>query len=178
AAVGSVIDNKRVVELPLNGRNIAGLAVLTPGVQYGIRMGLDGQGSGTYPIPGATVAISANGQREVNQQVTLDGVIATEPRINTMALSPSIDPVQEFKVQTSSYSAEYGQNNGAIVQIALKSGTNKLHGTLYEFVRNDAFDAKDYFLNFQVPAGTRLSPKNRLRRNQFGAFSSGPVFLP
>jgi hypothetical protein len=178
AAVGNVIDNKRIVELPLNGRNIAGLAVLVPGVQFGIRMGLDGQGAGGYPIPGATVAISANGQREVNQQITLDGVIATEPRINTMVFSPSIDAIEEFKVQTSSYSAEYGQNNGAIVQIALKSGTNQLHGTFYEFVRNDAFDAKDYFLNFQVPPGTRLSPKNRLRRNQFGAFAGGPVLLP
>ena len=178
AAVGSVIDNKRVVELPLNGRNIAALAVLTPGVQFGVRMGLDGQGTGSFPIPGSIVAISANGQREVNQQITLDGVIATEPRINTMVFSPSIDAIEEFKVQTSSYSAEYGQNNGAIIQIALKSGTNRFHGTAYEFLRNDAFDAKDYFLNFQVPAGTRLSPKNRLRRNQYGAFLSGPVKLP
>ncbi len=178
AAVGGVIDNKRVVELPLNGRNVAGLAVLVPGVQFGIRMGLDGQGAGTFPIPGSVVAVSANGQREVNQQITLDGVIATEPRINTMVFSPSIDAIEEFKVQTSSYSAEYGQNNGAIVQIALKTGTNRLRGTLYEFVRNDAFDAKDYFLNFQVPAGTRLAPKNRLRRNQFGVFTSGPVYAP
>ncbi len=178
AAVGSVIDNKRVVELPLNGRNVAGLAVLTPGVQFGIRMGLDGQGGGTFPIPGSVVAVSANGQREVNQQVTLDGVIATEPRINTMVFSPSIDAIEEFKVQTSSYSAEYGQNNGAIVQIALKSGTNRLRGTLYEFVRNDVFDASDYFLNFQLPATAQRSPKNRLRRNQFGVFTSGPVYLP
>jgi carboxypeptidase family protein len=178
AAVGQVIDNKRVVELPLNGRNIGGLAVLTPGVQFGIRMGLDGLGASGFPIPGAMVAVSANGQREVNQQVTLDGVIATEPRINTMVFSPSIDAIEEFKVQTSSYSAEYGQNNGAIIQVVLKSGTNRLRGTLYEFLRNEVFDAKDYFLNFQVPAGTRLQHKNRLRRNQFGVFSSGPVYLP
>ncbi len=178
AAVGSVIDNKRVVELPLNGRNIASLAVLTPGVQYGVRMGLDGSGAGSFPIPGSIVAISANGQREVNQQITLDGVIATEPRINTMVFSPSIDAIEEFKVQTSSYSAEYGQNNGAIIQIALKSGTNRFRGTLYEFLRNDAFDASDYFLNFQLPANARLAPKNRLRRNQYGAFVSGPVYLP
>ncbi len=104
AAVGGNIDNKRVVELPLNGRNVATLAVLVPGVQFGIRMGLDG--SGGFPIPGNGVAISANGQREVNQQVTLDGVIATEPRVNTAAFSPSIDALEEFKVQTSSYSAE------------------------------------------------------------------------
>jgi hypothetical protein len=178
AAVGNVIDNKRVVELPLNGRNVAGLAVLVPGVQFGIRMGLDGQGASGFPIPGSIVAISANGQREVNQQITLDGVIATEPRINTMVFTPSIDAIEEFKVQTSSYSAEYGQNNGAIIQIALKSGTNRFRGTVYEFVRNDAFDASDYFLNFQLPPGAARSPKNRLRRNQFGIFTSGPVHVP
>jgi hypothetical protein len=176
AAVGGNIDNKRVVELPLNGRNVATLAVLIPGVQFGIRMGLDG--SGGFPIPGNGVAISANGQREVNQQVTLDGVIATEPRVNTAAFSPSIDALEEFRVQTSSYSAEYGQNSGAIMQMVVKSGTNHLHGTFYEFLRNDKFAARDYFLNFQVPAGTRLSPKNVLRRNQFGVFVAGPVMLP
>lgn len=169
AAVGQVIDNKRVVELPLNGRNIAGLAVLTPGVQYGVRMGFDGAGTGAFPIPGSLVAVSANGQREVNQQVTLDGVIATEPRVNTMVFSPSIDAIEEFKVQTSSYSAEYGQNNGAIVQVAMKTGTNKLRGTVYEFNRDSKLAARDYFL---APG----AKKNVIRRNQFGAFVSGPVF--
>jgi len=167
AAVGQVIDNKRVVELPLNGRNIGSLAVLTPGVQYGQRVGFDGAGG--FPIPGNTVAVSANGQREINQQITLDGVIATEPRVNTMVFTPSIDAIEEFKVQTSSYSAEYGQNNGAIVQIAMKSGTNNLHGSAYEFLRNDRFAARDYFLS-------PTAPKNVLRRNQFGVFVSGPVF--
>ena len=168
AAVGQVIDNKRVVELPINGRNIASLAVLTPGVQYGVRMGYDGAGTGAYPIPGSLVAVSANGQREVNQQVTLDGVIATEPRVNTMVFSPSIDAIEEFKVQTSSYSAEYGQNNGAIVQVAMKSGTNQFHGTVYEFYRDSALSARDYFL---APG----AKKNRIHRNQFGAFASGPA---
>lgn len=176
AAVGGNIDNKRVVELPLNGRNVATLAVLVPGVQFGIRMGLDG--SGGFPIPGNGVAISANGQREVNQQVTLDGVIATEPRVNTAAFSPSIDALEEFKVQTSSYSAEYGQNNGAIMQMVVKAGTNNLHGTFWEFLRNDKLAAKDYFLNFQLPPGAREGSKSVLRRNQFGAFVSGPVILP
>src|SRR5262249_29381422 len=69
-------------------------------------------------------------------------------------------------------------NNGANVQVALKSGTNEFHGTLYEFLRNDAADAKDYFLNFQLPAGTPLQPKNRLRRNQFGTDLAGPAMLP
>src|SRR5262249_55337505 len=180
AAVGQVIENKRVVELPLNGRNLGSLAVLTAGVQYGARYGVTdtGNAAGGQPIPGRIVSVSANGQRDTNQRITLDGVKATDPVDNAMNFSPSIDAIEEFKVQTSSYSAEYGMNNGAIVQVAFKSGTNQFHGTFYEFVRNDAMDASDYFLNFQVPAGTPLTPKNRLRRNQFGAFLSGPVRLP
>jgi hypothetical protein len=176
SSVGSVIDNRRVIELPLNGRNIATLAVLVPGVQFGVRMGLDG--SGGFPIPGNGVAVSANGQREVNQQVTLDGVIATEPRVNTAAFSPSIDALEEFKVQTSSYSAEYGQNSGAIIQMVVKAGTNRFRGTFWEFLRNDKLAAKDYFLNFQQPAGSRQAQKNVLRRNQFGTFLGGPVLIP
>jgi outer membrane receptor protein involved in Fe transport len=92
--------------------------------------------------------------------------------------NPSIDAIEEVKVQTGSYSAEYGQNNGANVQIALKSGTNEFHGTFYEFLRNDNLDARDYFLNFQVPPGTPLRDKNALRRNQFGTWLAGPVMLP
>ncbi len=176
ASVGQVIDNKRVVELPLNGRNIATLAVLTPGVQFGLRQGLDG--SAGSPIPGRSVALTANGQRENNQQISLDGVTAANSRVNVMIFTPSIDAIEEFKVQTSSYSAEYGQNNGAIVQIALKAGTNRFHGTFFEFLRHDKLAARDYFLNFQLPAGARQSEKNRLRRNQFGAFLSGPVLIP
>jgi hypothetical protein len=179
-AVGQVIENKRVVELPLNGRNLGSLAVLTAGVQYGARYGVTdtGNAAGGQPIPGRIVSVSANGQRDTNQRITLDGVKATDPVDNAMNFSPSIDAIEEFKVQTSSYSAEYGMNNGAVVQVAFKSGTNKFHGTFYEFLRNDSMDAKDYFLNFQTPAGTPLTPKNRLRRNQFGVFLSGPVRLP
>ncbi len=176
ASVGGLIENRRVVELPLNGRNLAGLAVLVPGVQYGIRQGYDGTDG--YPIPGGLVAVSANGQREVNQQITLDGVVATEGRVNTMVFSPSIDAIEELKVLTSSYSAEYGQNNGAIVQVSMKSGTNRFRGTLYDFLRNDIFSAKNYFLNFQLPATAIRTPKSVLRRNQFGSFVSGPLYLP
>jgi hypothetical protein len=176
AAVGQVIDNKRIVELPLNGRNIATLAVLTPGVQFGLRQGLDG--SAGSPIPGRSVALTANGQRENNQQISLDGVTAANSRVNVMIFTPSIDAIEEFKVQTSSYSAEYGQNNGAVVQIAMKSGTNQLRGTFYEFLRNDKLAAENYFLNFQLPPGTQRADKNRLRRNQYGVFAGGPVLLP
>ena len=150
AAVGQVIDNKRIIELPLNGRNISALAVLTAGVQFGSqRSGENGSGG---QIPGRMVAVSANGQRPVGSQITIDGVIITGSQNNMVAFTPSIDAVEEFKVQTSSYSAEYGQSSGAVVQIAMKSGTNQFHGTVFEFLRNDKLAAKDYFLNFQLPA--------------------------
>ena len=180
AAVGQVIENKRVVELPLNGRNIGALAVLTAGVQFGARYGVTdtGNASGGQPIPGRFVSVSANGQRDTNQRITLDGVKATDPVDNAMNFTPSIDAIEEFKVQTGSYSAEYGMNSGAVVQVAFKSGTNQFHGTFYEFLRNDSMDASDYFLNFQLPAGTPRTSKNRLRRDQFGAFLSGPVRIP
>lgn len=178
ASIGSTIDQKRVVELPTLNRNFASLLVLTPGVQYGNRMGGTAQGNGAFPFTGAATTVSANGQRDANQRVTLDGVVATEPLVNQVMFNPSIDAIEEVKVQTGSYSAEYGQNNGANVQIALKSGTNTLHGAFFEFLRNDVLDARDYFLNFQVPAGTPLRTKNRLRRNQFGTWLAGPVMLP
>jgi hypothetical protein len=177
AALGETIEQKRVVELPTLNRNFASLLVLTPGVQFGTRMGMNAASTASSFWPGAT-QVSANGQRDANQRVTLDGVIASEPLVNTVYLNPSIDAIEEVKVQTGSYSAEYGMNNGANVQVALKSGTNTFHGTVYEFLRNDALDAKDYFLNFQVPAGSPLQPKNRLRRNQYGTWLSGPVILP
>ncbi len=177
ASLGSTIDQTRVVELPTVNRNFASLVILTPGVQFGTRMGLSPLSTAGSFFPGAT-QISANGQRDANQRVTLDGVIASEPLVNTVYFNPSIDAIEEVKVQTGSYSAEYGMNNGANIQIALKSGTNQLHGAFFEFMRNDAADARDYFLNFQLPAGSARQSKNRLRRNQFGTWLAGPVMLP
>src|SRR6266850_2089278 len=177
ASLGATIEQKRVVELPVVNRNFASLLVLTPGVQYGTRMGMNAQSTASSFFPGAT-QVSANGQRDANQRVTLDGVIASDPLVNTVYLNPSIDAIEEVKIQTGSYSAEYGMNNGANVQIALKAGTNEFHGAFFEFLRNDAADAKDYFLNFQVPAGSPLQQKNRLRRNQFGSWLAGPLRLP
>ncbi|MDQ6665835.1 MAG: TonB-dependent receptor [Acidobacteriota bacterium] len=178
AVVGQVIDNQRVTELPINGRNIVTLAATVPGVGYGNRQGLQYNGESGGFVGGKVIAVTANGQRELNQQVTLDGVIATGSQVNVANLVPSVDAVQEIKVMTSSFSAEYGQNSGAIVQIAMKSGTNDVHGTLFEFLRNNAVVAKDYFLNFQLPPGAQQASKPILRRNQFGAFIGGPVILP
>jgi hypothetical protein len=83
-----------------------------------------------------------------------------------------------MKVQTAAYSAEYGLGGGAQVQVAMKSGTNAFHGTVYEFHRNSALDAEDYFLNFELAPGEARRNKNALRRHQFGTFLSGPVVLP
>jgi hypothetical protein len=178
AAVSTTIERRRVQELPLLGRNFASLAILTPGVQYGTRMGQNVQSTTAFPFPGAATTLSANGQRDANQNISMDGVVATEPLVNQVLFNPSIDAIEEVKIQTGSVSAEYGQNNGAVVQIALKSGTNDFHGSFFNFMRNNVLDARDYFLNFELPAGTPLRDKNALRRNQFGTWLAGPVMLP
>ena len=174
AVVGSVVENKRVIELPLNGRNIVALAVMVPGVQYGQRTGMaDGQGG--FPIPGGGYSVSANGQREIHQIVSLDGVDAKDPRIHITNFVPSIEAIEEFKIQTNAYSAEVGFGGGAVTSITMKSGTNDIHGTLFEFLRNEAMDAEAYFLNFELASGEARRPKQQLRRNQYGVVLSGPV---
>lgn len=177
ATVGGVIENKRIIELPLNGRNMQSLAVLVPGVQFGERTGR-GDGSGGFPIPGQGFSVSANGQRETNQVASLDGVDAKDPRIHIMNFVPSIEAIEEFKIQTNAYTAEYGFGGGAQVTVTMKSGTNRLRGTLFNFLRNDKFDAENYFLNFERAANLERLKKNTLRQNQFGLVLSGPVFIP
>jgi hypothetical protein len=177
ATVGGVIENKRIIDLPINGRNMVGLAVLVPGVQFGERTGR-GDGLGGFPIPGSGFSVSANGQRETFQVVSLDGVDAKDPRINITNFVPSIEAIEEFKIQTNAFTAEYGFGGGANVQITMKSGTNGLHGTFFEFVRNDIFDAENYFLNFERSASLTRLKKDPLRRNQFGFVMSGPVLIP
>ncbi len=174
ATVGGVIENRRIVELPLNGRNVQNLAVLMPGVQFGDRTGR-GDGSGGFPIPGQGFSVSANGQREIHQVVSLDGVDAKDPRIHITNFVPSIEAIEEFKIQTNAYTAEVGFGGGAHVNITMKSGTNRVRGTLFEFLRNDALDAETYFLNFENPTGTERAAKNPLRQNQFGLVLSGPI---
>src|SRR5205814_6581533 len=121
------VDHMRVVELPTINRSFASLLVLTPGVQFGTRMGLSALSTASSFFPGAT-QVSANGQRDANQRVTLDGVIASEPLVNTVYFNPSIDAIEEVKVQTGSYSAEYCMNNGANIQGAFNAGNNQLPG--------------------------------------------------
>ena len=170
ATLGSVVDHRRVVELPLNGRNFAQAATLMPGVVYGsARMGVDGQQTiGTRAMPGQIVGLSANGQRDANQNITLDGVSATDGFKSSMLFVPSVEAIEEFKIQSAVYSAEYGMNSGAQANVSIKSGTNRYHGTAFEFLRNDTFDARGFFL-------APNQSKNKLRRNQFGGLFSGPI---
>ena len=170
ATLGSVVEQKRILELPLNGRNFGQLATLMPGVVYGSsRMGIDGQQTiGTRAMPGQIVGISANGQRDISQNITLDGVVATDGFKSAMLFVPSVEAVEEFKIQSAVYTAEYGMNSGAQANVAIKSGTNQLHGSAFEFLRNDALDARGFFLQ---PG----AQKNKLRRNQFGGVVSGPI---
>lgn len=178
ATLGGVVENRRITELPLNGRNMQNLAVLVPGVQYGIRTGKSEGANAAFPIPGQGFAVIANGIRETHQVVSLDGVDAKDPRIHVTNFVPSIEAIEEFKIQTNAYSAEYGFGGGAQVTITMKSGTNSLHGTFFDFLRNDLFDAENYFLNFELAPRTTRQKKNTLRQNQFGFVLSGPVVIP
>ena len=171
AVVGAVVENKRIIELPLNGRNMVQLAILVPGVQFGFKSGYTDGGSGI--ISGQSYTVILNGVREMHQSVSLDGVDAKEPRMGRTNFVPSIEAIEEFKVQTNAYSAEFGFGGGAVTSITMKSGTNELHGTLFEFLRNDKLDAENYFLNFERVG--ELEPKDKLRRNQFGVVVSGPI---
>jgi len=160
ATLAGVVSSNRITNLPLNGRRFDDLAILTPGVQV---LNPDNHSSSTA---GSTIA--SNGGRPTWGQVNVDGITMVNNRSNYVNLFPSIDAIQEFKVQTGNYSAEYGGNAGTNVNVQIKSGTNQIHGNLFEFFRNDALDARNYF----VPSPL---PRNILKQNQFGATAGGPV---
>ena len=166
ATIGNVVEQKRIVDLPLNGRNFANLAGLMPGVIKGISTNTN-----QYGRRDSAIAVSANGSRENQGQVRYDGVYTAWNINNATFFKASIEAIQEFKVHSASYSAEYGHNSGAQVEIHTRPGTNDLHGALFEFVRNDNFDARNYFR-------PRPLSKDILQRNQFGFVLSGPVYIP
>jgi hypothetical protein len=166
ATIGNVVEQKRIVDLPLNGRNFANLAGLMPGVIKGIS-----SNTNQYGRRDSAIAVSANGSRENQGQVRYDGVYTAWNINNATFFKASIEAIQEFKVHSASYSAEYGHNSGAQVEIHTRPGTNNLHGALFEFVRNDNFDARNYFR-------PRPLSKDILQRNQFGFVLSGPVYIP
>ena len=160
AAVSQIVTQKQVDQLPLNGRNFVSLLFIGAGaVQTNGEQGQMRQGEGN--------AISINGGRPTSNNYTLDGLINTDTALNTPAVILSQDAIQEFKIQSETYSAEYGFSANQ-VNIVTKSGTNQLHGTAFEFLRNDAFDAK-------APLQTS---KPELRQNQFGFVLGGPIYIP
>src|SRR5437660_8433435 len=163
-----VIEQQRLVELPLNGRNAATLTLLVPGTVNSPNGGAD-QGT-TKTFPGA-VTISANGSRQNQISYRLDGGNYVDEYTNVNQPFPFPDALQEFSVQTSNYSAEYGQNAGAVVNVITKSGTNNFHGDGFEFLRNAVFNARNFFSQFSSPDHGR----DALKRNQFGGTIGGPI---
>ena len=158
ATVGNVIDNKQVTELPLNGRNFLQLNLLVPGANQGVK-GSQNQTQGG--------SISINGAREQSNNFLLDGMDNNDLAINQYAVAISTEAIQEFKVQASTYSAEFGRSPGAQINVATKAGTNDFHGVLYEYLRNADLDAKNFF--------DRPGPIPGFKRNQFGASAGGPI---
>jgi Carboxypeptidase regulatory-like domain/TonB-dependent Receptor Plug Domain/TonB dependent receptor len=169
SSIGQVVQGKQIVELPLNGRNVLELARLTPGVTQGV-IGGDASGvkGNTETYRGNNVgggAISVNGQRTQANNFLLDGVDNNESLVNTINIFPSADAVQEFKVQTSVATAEFGRGGGAIINTVTRSGANKFSGSAYTFVRNDNLDARPSF----------DATKSEFRRGQYGGTFGGPI---
>jgi TonB dependent receptor-like, beta-barrel len=160
AAVASVIENRQIEVLPLDGRNFYELNLLVPGAVPPAQ-GSAGSVRGDF-------AFSVNGAREDGNNFLLDGVYNVDPKLNTFGVRPSVDAIREFNIATSSYDAAFGRNPGAQVNVVLKSGTNDIHGSLFEFHRNAKLDARNYF----APAD---QPKPKYLRNQFGGSIGGPI---
>lgn len=159
-----VIEEQRITELPLNGRNAAQLTLLVPGAVNSPNGGAD-QGA-TKTFPGA-VTYSANGARQDTISYQLDGGNYVDEYTNVNQPFPFPDALQEFSVQTSNYSAEYGQNAGGVVNVITKSGTNGFHGDVFEFIRNPIFNAQNFFATPTTP--------DRIKRNQYGGTLGGPI---
>lgn len=160
AEVSEVIDNRRVVSLPLNGRRFTDLTLLSDNVVAEPR----GTRGAALSQTGATVAVA--GQRGGHNMYFLDGVSITDQYFNNLSVSVSVDAIQEFNIQKSIYPAEYGAKASAAISAATKSGGNAVHGSLYEFFRNSALDARNFFNGAQKPP---------LRQNQFGGTAGGPL---
>ena len=165
--LGQTIVEDQIKTLPLNGRNFVSLTRTIPGVLRGIPgANIDGAGSLAWR---ASAAFSAMGQRPRDNNYMLDGVDNNETWLQTVVIFPSVDALEEFKLQTSTYSAEFGRSLGGVVNLQLKSGTNQFHGSVYDFLRNDAFDANNWFNNRAERAKPDFS------QNQFGATIGGPI---
>jgi len=160
ATVGRVVDNRQIRNLPLNTRNVYSLIFLTPGVAGSVSTSYGGMG------------YSINGARNLMNETVIDGVTAVHPTVNGdtgISVFPSVDAIEEFKVNAGNFSAEFGRSLGSVINIAYKTGGNQLHGSAYEFLRNSVLDANNFFAN-------RLSqPLASFKRSQFGSTLSGPI---
>jgi len=163
ATIVETINTRSVVDLPLNGRDAAKLAATTSNVIVGPKSSPTG-------VPPGNDYIGA-GQREITNSLTLDGITIMNNLITVSAVTPNVDAVQEVQVQNGNYTAQYGSYMGVHVNLTTKSGGNNLHGAVYEFLRNDKFDAHPFF---DSPG----SDKKPLRFNQFGAEVDGPLYIP
>ncbi len=158
-SLGQVIPNRRIVDLPLNGRNFFSLIALSPGV------------AAPPPTTAGPSLPRLNGGRPRVNEFLYDGISALQPEPGQIAFTPVIDAIQEFKLELNSPSAEFGRFNGGVVNLTTKSGTNDLHGTVFEFLRNEALNARNLF----APATTANPNKPVFRRNQYGFAVGGPV---
>lgn len=163
ATIGDVIENRRIVTLPLNGRNFQQLALLTAGTA-------SGQQGGTQDFFGTaagSIGFVVNGGRDDQNNFLIDGINVIDHYFNSLTLTPSIDAIQEFKVLQNSYSAEAGMFGSGQVNVSTKSGTNAVHGSAFEFLRNDHLDSKNFF---DLPG-----KKPSFEQNQFGFSAGGPI---
>ena len=165
ASVGEVVEPTSIRNLPLNGRMLIDLVLTVPGAHesHGAQAG---DMSPLYWRPGQRSAVSIGGNRPNANYFLLDGATNTDPTFNTLNLSPSPDTVQEFKVQTGSYTAEMGGAGGGQINIVTRTGTNQFHGTAYEFLRNNVFDARSF---------NQMDSSDHLVRNNFGGSLGGPI---
>ncbi len=168
-SVGQVADTRQVNDLPLNGRNYTFLAQLAAGVTQEPFTGRGMEATGSF---------TANGLGTANNDYILDGIDNNNDSVDFLngasyAVKPPVDAIQEFKVQTSNFSAEFGRAGGAILNATIKSGTNHVHGSLWEFLRNDVLDAANFFQN----SPTHID-KGQFQQNQFGGSIGGPIIIP
>ncbi|MBI4909369.1 MAG: TonB-dependent receptor [Acidobacteria bacterium] len=172
STVGAIIEQERIEQLPINGRHVFSLVQLVAGVQP-----LDRDADGFAEITNQGFSqMRVNGGPVYGNQIMLDGGMNTAPVHGEVSVVPLLDSVKEFKVETNGLKAEYGQSSGGVINVVTKSGTNRISGSAYEFVRNDFFDARNFFAVNQDPLSGRYNPM--LRYNQYGATVGGPVYIP
>jgi hypothetical protein len=168
--LSQVIDESRLNDLPLNGRNAAALTTLVPGVVSASSTNIDQGQTKTFPV---VSAVTINGTRANQVNYMLDGGNNVDEYTNVNAPFPFPDVLQEFSVQTSNYNAEYGQNAGGVVNIVVRGGANKFHGDVFEYVRNREFNAANFY-----SYSNGVKTRDFLKRNQFGGTFNGPVIIP